>query len=84
MCAHPRSRPTFNDVIASLGANLQLINFLDICIYHECMQAVFISSEKSHEEPVFISSGVCLFQLFIFEDKDNLLYIFMTVRSQDS
>ena len=34
---------------------------------------------------VFISSGVCLLQLFIFEDKDNLLYIFLTSsRSLDS
>lgn len=32
-----------NDVIATLRANFKLINFLDICIDHECMQAVFIS-----------------------------------------
>lgn len=35
--------PHLNDVIATLRANLKLINFLDICIDHECMQAVFIS-----------------------------------------
>ena len=34
---------------------------------------------------VFISSGVCLFLLFIFEDRDKLLYIFLTAsRSLDS
>lgn len=33
----PTPHPTFRDVLATLRANLQLINFLDICIYHECM-----------------------------------------------
>lgn len=33
----PTPHPTFSDVIVTLRANLQLIHFLDICIYHECM-----------------------------------------------
>ena len=56
---------------------------------HLCLPWMYASCfhflSKGPKILVFISSGVCLLLLFIFEDRDNLLYIFLTAsRSLDS